>query len=142
MIHESGSIRASKQRAASKDYRKGKVFEGREGVRKRKLLAKNPLLFDFIYLFRRNTEGRDIGREPNGGLDPHTSGSCPKPKAEVQPLSHPGIWQRIHCFRQGGLPKGDRRKLSVHFLVLARKFPYLLVKGYISRGLKLQLSYV
>ena len=29
-------------------------------------------------------------REPNGGLDPRTLGSCPEPKANTQPLSHPG----------------------------------------------------
>ena len=29
--------------------------------------------------------------EPDGGLDPRTPGSCPEPKADVQPLSHPGI---------------------------------------------------
>ena len=26
------------------------------------------------------------------GLDPGTPGSCPEPKADAQPLSHPGIW--------------------------------------------------
>ena len=43
----------------------------------------------------RDTErgrGRDTGREePNVGLDPRTPGSCPEPKADAQPLSHPGI---------------------------------------------------
>ena len=29
--------------------------------------------------------------EPNVGLDPRTPGSCPKLKAEAQPLSHPGV---------------------------------------------------
>ena len=29
-------------------------------------------------------------REPNVGLDPGTPGSRPEPKADVQPLSHPG----------------------------------------------------
>ena len=29
--------------------------------------------------------------EPNSGLDPRTSGSRPEPKADAQPLSHPGI---------------------------------------------------
>ena len=27
--------------------------------------------------------------EPDVGLDPGTSGSCPEPKADAQPLSHP-----------------------------------------------------
>ena len=30
-------------------------------------------------------------REPDMGLDPRTPGSCPGPKADARPLSHPGI---------------------------------------------------
>ena len=30
-------------------------------------------------------------REPIVGLSSRTSGSCPEPKAEAQPLSHPGV---------------------------------------------------
>ena len=30
-------------------------------------------------------------REPDVGLNPRTPGSCPEPKADVQPLSHPGV---------------------------------------------------
>ena len=30
-------------------------------------------------------------REPNAGLDPRTLGSHPEPKADAQPLGHPGI---------------------------------------------------
>ena len=30
-------------------------------------------------------------REPDVGLDPWTPGSCPGPKADTQPLSHPGV---------------------------------------------------
>ena len=30
-------------------------------------------------------------REPDAGLDPGTPGSCPEPKADAQPLSHPGV---------------------------------------------------
>ena len=29
--------------------------------------------------------------EPDVGLDPRTPGSCPEPKADAQPLSHPGV---------------------------------------------------
>ena len=29
-------------------------------------------------------------RDPDAGLDPGTPGSCPEPKADAQPLSHPG----------------------------------------------------
>ena len=30
-------------------------------------------------------------REPDVGLDPRTPGSRPEPKADAQPLSHPGV---------------------------------------------------
>ena len=30
-------------------------------------------------------------REPNVELSPRTLGSCPEPKANAQPLSHPGV---------------------------------------------------
>ena len=29
--------------------------------------------------------------EPDAELDPGTPGSCPEPKADTQPLSHPGV---------------------------------------------------
>ena len=55
----------------------------------------------FIYLFMRHTHrGRQRHRqrekqvpcrEPDMELDPGTVGSCPEPKADAQPLSHPGI---------------------------------------------------
>ena len=35
-------------------------------------------------------------REPKGGLDPETPGSCPGPKAGAKPLSHPGIPETSH----------------------------------------------
>ena len=34
-------------------------------------------------------------REPDVGLDPRTLGSYPEPKADAQPLSHPGIPENI-----------------------------------------------
>ena len=34
-------------------------------------------------------------REPNVGLDPWTLGSCPEPKADAQPLSHPGAPREV-----------------------------------------------
>ena len=34
--------------------------------------------------------------EPDAGLDPRTSRSHPKPKADAQPLSHPGV--PFFCF--------------------------------------------
>ena len=35
-------------------------------------------------------------REPDVGLDPRTLGSCPEPKVDAQPLSHPGA--PLICF--------------------------------------------
>ena len=48
---------------------------------------------------RNREKGRDTGRvrsrlpmgEPNAGLDPRTLASRPEPKADAQPLSHPGV---------------------------------------------------
>ena len=60
------------------------------------------LLFfkDFMYLFMRDTE-READTQAEGeagslqgarwGLDPGTPGSHPEPKADAQPLSHPGV---------------------------------------------------
>ena len=36
------------------------------------------------------TQAKAPCREPNVGLDPRTPGSHPGPKADAQPLSHPG----------------------------------------------------
>ena len=57
----------------------------------------------FIYSWetqRERERSRDIGRGrsshwgPDAGLDPRTLGSHPEPKADTQPLSHPGApWQ-------------------------------------------------
>ena len=58
---------------------------------------------DFIYLFMRDRERERERqrhrqkkkqapyREPDVGLNPWTPGSRPEPKAEAQPLSHPGV---------------------------------------------------
>ena len=35
--------------------------------------------------------------EPDAGLHSRTPGSCPEPKADAQPLSHPGILEG-YCF--------------------------------------------
>ena len=35
-------------------------------------------------------------REPDAGLDPGSPGSCPEPKADAQPLSHPGVPYSFH----------------------------------------------
>ena len=41
----------------------------------------------------RQKEKQTPCREHNAGLDPQTLGSCPKPKADAQLLSYPGIPQ-------------------------------------------------
>ena len=55
----------------------------------------------FIYLFTgdverereryRQREKQALCGDPNMGLDPRTPGTRPEPKADTQPLSHPGI---------------------------------------------------
>ena len=56
------------------------------------------LFFKILFIHERDRErGRDRGRsklpagEPNVRLDPGTLGSQPEPKADAQPLGHPGI---------------------------------------------------
>ena len=39
----------------------------------------------------RKREKQSPHREPDAGLGPRTSGSCPELEADAQPLSHPGI---------------------------------------------------
>ena len=39
----------------------------------------------------RQREKQGPCREPDAGLDPRTPGSRPEPKADTQPLSHPGV---------------------------------------------------
>ena len=39
----------------------------------------------------RQRENQALWRDPDVGLDPRTPGSCPEPKADAQPLSHPGV---------------------------------------------------
>ena len=39
----------------------------------------------------RQREKQTPCREPDVGLDPETVGSYPEPKADAQPLSHPGV---------------------------------------------------
>ena len=61
-----------------------------------------------MYLFMRNThrkrqrhrqkEKQATCGEPDAGLDPKTPGSHPEPKADAQPLSHPGI--PVLCFKK------------------------------------------
>ena len=38
--------------------------------------------------------------EPNVGLDPRTPGSRPEPKADAQPLSHPGAHPELFCLKK------------------------------------------
>ena len=43
---------------------------------------------------------RLISEEPDVGLDPVTPGSRPEPKADAQPLCHPGAPQVLEFFNQ------------------------------------------
>ena len=67
---------------------------GEESERFYTLHFQDPHFFFFKDLFMRDTERQrkrqgPLG-EPNVGLDPRIPGSQPKPKADAQPLSHPG----------------------------------------------------
>ena len=59
--------------------------------------------------------------EPNAGLDPRTPGSHPGPKADTQPLSHPGVpggvWYSRSLVLHGIQPLHLLRDLSVCYLV-------------------------
>ena len=56
------------------------------------------LFLEFIYSWdtqrerqrHRQREKQDPWREPDAGLNPRITGSWPEPKADAQPLSHPG----------------------------------------------------
>ena len=58
-------------------------------------------ILKIVFIHERDTErGRDTHRqrekqapygEPGAGPNPRTPGSHPEPKADVQPLSHPGV---------------------------------------------------
>ena len=58
----------------------------------------------------RQREKQALHKEPDVGLEPGTQGSRPEPKADTQPLSHPGVpvllsflrpkWNWIHSLIQ------------------------------------------
>ena len=58
----------------------------------------------------RQKEKQSPCRKPDAALDPRTPGSYPEPKADAQPLSHPGAyptlllkWNSQCCFYLDGL---------------------------------------
>ena len=57
----------------------------------------------------RDTErdtGRDIGRgRKDAGFDPRIPGSQPEPKADAQPLNHPGT--SVHPYLTPGVTTGE-----------------------------------
>ena len=44
-------------------------------------------------------------REPDEGLNPRTPGSCPEPKADAKPLSHPGGSHRSPVLIESSSPE-------------------------------------
>ena len=72
-----------------------------------KLVNCAPFFFK-IYLFiydrererqrHRRREKQAPCREPDAALDPRTPGSSPGPKADAQPLSHPGVTGFTYSF--------------------------------------------
>ena len=94
-------------------------------------------------------------REPDLGLDPETPGSCPGPKADAQPLSHPGIlvlalepsdiarWPyRPGVFdscRPLALPElspADFQSETLWGLILRMRIQYRYLEGYLRLGLE------
>ena len=76
----------------------------------------------FIYLFTRHTQrGRDRQREkqapcgdPDAGLNPGTPGSRPEPKADTQPLSHPGTpRERLLIAPVIRIPSSDLKSITI-----------------------------
>ncbi|CAK7317308.1 Solute carrier family 2, facilitated glucose transporter member 5 [Vulpes lagopus] len=77
-------------------------------------------------LFMRDTQrGRDIGRGrsrlPMGNLAPRTSRSQPEPKADAQPLSHPGVpvltaskWIFLHGKSSAFVILAERKEAALH----------------------------
>ena len=62
--------------------------------------------FKILFIYERHThtereaenrqrEKQAPCREPDAGLDPRRLGSQPEPKADAQPLSHPGVLGKI-----------------------------------------------
>ena len=74
-------------------------------------------------------------REPDVGLDPGTPGSCPEPKAEAQPLSHPGI----PCF--SFLKRERKTKIYVSLLLFLINTVTLKNKRIRSSDLELTETY-
>ena len=55
----------------------------------------------------RQREKQASCREPYVGLNPGTTGSHPEPKADAQPLSHPGVPEHVLSFKKNNDPEGD-----------------------------------
>ena len=73
-------------------------------ARARGSFFKNKILYLFIHEGQKEAETQAKGevgslRGARCGLDPRTPGSCLEPKADTQPLSHPGVprVRRVLC---------------------------------------------
>ena len=61
------------------------------------IFATRRIFFKILFIYSWETERerqrkkQAPHREPDVGLDPRTPGSCPEPKADIQPLSPPGV---------------------------------------------------
>ena len=63
-----------------------------------------------------HTEKRPPFGEPDAGLDPRTLESCPKPKADAQPLSHPGA---LNCRILNKYPPLYQRVINANVLFIS-----------------------
>ena len=73
------------------------------------------ILFIYSWERHRQREKQAPCREPNVGLDPRSPGSSPGPKADAQPLSHPGVPVFILSFHSNLKGIGQSLKSSTSF---------------------------
>ena len=82
-----------------------------------KKLLKNIYIY-FIYSLETQRDSKGKSRlpagEPDAGLYPRTVGSCPEPKADVQPLSHPSAPSVVSINQSVVFHDGSIRKLIHH----------------------------
>ena len=79
------------------------------------------LFFKILFIYSRETqrkrqrhrqreEKQGLCREPDAGLDLGTPGSHPEPKADAQPLSHPGVLSITYSCKRPELLSPPRQK--------------------------------
>ena len=74
---------------------------------------------------QRQREKQAPSRKPDAGLDSRILGSCPEPKADAQPLSHPGIPVKAFLNRENTWAnwEGERRPTNKELNILSVELP-------------------